>query len=594
MTDKEILKTRYLALKEKIKEKGLYGFILPYADEFQNTFHIEKQAERINWLTGFTENDGFAIITLDKSVLFVYRAFLPQAYREVNTDIFEIKDSLSHRPTTWLVENVPSHKKIGIDPKLHTLKHIEALQEALTDISSDLVMVDDNLIDDIKDVLCEEKERLLWVHPIKYAGKLSKEKRKEISERLRQRNIDHFIITNPDSTMWLLNIRGNDVPFTPVCNCYAILHKDASLDLFLPPVSITEDVRSYLRNNEVTLHELPAFLPYLQDSVHGRVLLDQERCNYKILQSLVHTYQVFDRDLCYKEKCIKNAQEIEGAHIAHQKDGVVLTHLLHWVEQVASKGNLTEWDVAEKMYELRSAQPNFISLSFMTIVGSGPNSASLHHQPTRAYHSPILMNNLLLIDSGSQYHEGTTDVTRTVIVGTPTQEHIENFTRVLKGHISLARAIFPYGTTGAQLDSMARQFLWEVGRDYTHATSHGVGSVLCVHEGPISVSRRSAHEFSPGMILSNEPGYYKEGAYGIRIENLLYTKDHNKLGFTLPMMAFENLTLAPYDLRLIDISMLSSQERQWLNAYHISVQQAIGPFLDGDVRAWLMHATRPI
>jgi Xaa-Pro aminopeptidase len=434
-------------------------------------------------------------------------------------------------------------------------------------------------------------------HGLSFAGESAESKRMRIAEELKQQGVDASIITAPDSICWLLNMRGGDIPHTPFALAFAILHADGSTDLFMDARKSSPELIQHL-GNAVRLQEPQQFSKGLDELKNKTVLADPANCASAVFDRLERAGATARRgaDPCQLPKACKNAVEIEGARLAHIRDGAALTRFLAWIAREAPNGHLSEIEAAEALEGYRRSIDSLVDLSFDSISGAAPHAAIPHYRVTRSSNRTIHRNEIYLIDSGAQYPDGTTDVTRTVIVGEPTDEMRDRFTRVLKGHIALATARFPEGTSGAALDAFARRPLWEAGLDYDHGTGHGVGSYLSVHEGPQNISKRPITQaLKPGMICSNEPGYYKAGEYGIRIENLIVVSEPEKIaGGDRGMMRFETITLAPIDRGLVEPRLLSEDERNWLNAYHVRVRETLSPLVDDETRVWLADVTRPV
>jgi Xaa-Pro aminopeptidase len=447
----------------------------------------------------------------------------------------------------------------------------------------------------------EPSKAKLIVHPDIYAGKSSAAKRQEVADWLREGKADAAVLSALDSIAWTFNVRGQDVEHTPVALSFAIVHDDGTADLFVASEKLGDDVRQHLGNG-VRVHERDAFEPHLAGLAGKIVVADPERAVAAIFEALegAGARIVPKRDPSVLPKAIKNQAEIEGHRAAQARDGAAMTRFLHWLSIEAPKGGLDELSAAARLHEFRQAGGDLRDTSFDTISGAGPNGAIVHYRVTPETNRPLEMNSLYLVDSGGQYPDGTTDITRTIAVGEPTDEMRDRFTRVLKGHVAVATALFPNGTRGSQLDTLARQHLWRAGLDYAHGTGHGVGSYLSVHEGPQRISPTGSSQsggdepLRAGMFLSNEPGYYKAGAYGIRIENLILVTPADVPGAEKEMLGFETLTFAPIDRTLVDPALLSAEERQWLDAYHARVVEVVGPQLEPEVQSWLQEQCRPL
>lgn len=543
------------ALRHFIKEQNLSALLIPHTDEYQGEY-LAPYSERLAWLTGFTGSAGLAILTRDKASLFTDGRYTLQAKNQL-PDFFEIYNTSQKHPATWLEENLSSDAKVGYDPWLFTEPQMRFYKQSLIPITP-------NPIDALWTQRPEPPQDFIRVHPLAFAGESDESKRKRIAETLKAENV---LITSCDSIAWLLNIRGNDVPHTPVVHSICLLRKDGSYDLYVDLNKTNANVYTHVSEGKGRLIEISQMNQHLK-KMEGTCQLDPLTTPI----ALIHRLEEFripiirEQDPCVLPKAIKNEVELKGALHAHIQDGKAFVSFFEWLKTQPLQGETTELSAAQKLYECRKKGEYFEDISFTTIAGFGSHGAIVHYFPTPEFDVPLRKDNLFLLDSGGQYLTGTTDVTRTMALGPPTPEQKDRYTRVLKGHIALATAIFPEGTTGAQLDALARQFLWEIGCDYDHGTGHGVGSYLSVHEGPQGLSKRGTNvPLQPGMIVSNEPGYYKEGEYGIRIESLVKVVTlENPKGF----LGFETLTLVPLDKDLIDSSLLTEKEKEWVEAYH--------------------------
>jgi len=588
---------RLAALRTELAARGLDGFLVPRADEHQGEY-VPKRAERLAWLTGFTGSAGLAAVLLEKAAIFVDGRYTLQVRNQTDTSLFETLDSVNDGPANWIEANLPQGAKLGYDPWLHTQGAVERLRISVERAGGQLVATASNPLDAVWTDQPDPPRARAVPHPIELAGETSAAKRARLAEDLKKRNADAAILTMPDSVCWLLNIRGADVPHTPFVLAFAILNADASVELFMDAKKSSPELLAHL-GNDVHVRAPTDFEPAL-DALKGKTAVaDPVWAAAAIFQRLEQAGAKVLRaaDPCQLPKACKNEAELAGTRRAHIRDGQALTRFLAWFAREAPKGTLTEIDTVEKLESFRAATGVLKDVSFDSISGAGPHGAVVHYRVTRKTNRRIEPGQLFLIDSGAQFQDGTTDVTRTVAVGEPTAEMRDRFTRVLKGHIQLALARFPEGTTGAQLDAFARRPLWDAGLDYGHGTGHGVGSYLSVHEGPQSISSRGVGQaLKPGMICSNEPGYYKTGEYGIRIENLVVVRAPAEIaGGEKGMLGFETITMAPIDLDLVESSMLTREERDWLNAYHAQVRAAVAPAMADDIdRAWLTQATRAI
>jgi len=587
---------RLAALRTELKARGLDGFVVPHSDEHMGEY-LPPRAERLAWLTAFTGSAGAAVVLMDKAAVFVDGRYTLQVRAQTDTSLLEPRDLVAEGPQGWIPGNLSKGAKLGYDPWLHTQHGVMHLKAAAERAGGTLVACDTNPVDAVWKDQPAPPVSPAMPHALNLAGVKSEAKRLDLADGLKKAGAEAAVITLADSVCWLLNIRGHDVPHTPFTLAFAILHDDGSADLFLDPAKRTPELMAHL-GNAVQLHAPGEFVAAL-DAMKGKtVLADPSTAAAAIFDRLRSAGAVIKpaADPCQLPKACKNPLEIEGMRKAHIRDGVAMARFLAWLETNAATGELTEIEAAEALEGFRRATGCLSDVSFDTISGAGSNGAIVHYRVTRKTNRVIGLNEMFLVDSGAQYPDGTTDVTRTVMVGNATPEMRDRFTRVLKGHIALATARFPDGTIGMQLDSFARRPLWEVGLDYDHGTGHGVGSYLSVHEGPQNISKKPVLQpLKPGMICSNEPGFYKAGAFGIRIENLIVVQEPESLpGGDRPMMGFETITLVPIDPRLIEVSLLTGAERQWVNDYHARVRETIGPLLDGETRAWLERATKPL
>ena len=589
---------RIAALRAELEGRGLDGFLIPLADEHQGEY-VPPSARRLAWLTGFNGSAGTAVVLADKAALFVDGRYTLQARKEADGAIWDFRAVPEEKPGAWIEANLPSGGRLGYDAWLHTEDGAKSLAEACTKAGGELVPADSNPLDAVWADRPPPPAAKVYAHPLEFSGLASADKRRKIGGRLRKDKIDAAVLSLPDSIAWLLNIRGGDVPRAPLPLSFAILRADAGVELFIDPRKLGEAVARHL-GEEVTLSPPDALGPALDKlGAEGlAVLADPASAADWLFKRLEAAGARIIRipDPCQLAKACKNEVELEGARAAHRRDGAALTRFLAWLAVEAAKGGVSEMAAAERLEAFRRTSDLFRDLSFDTISGAGPNGAVVHYKVSEASNRMLEPGQLYLVDSGAQYPDGTTDVTRTLAIGTPSEEMRDRFTRVLKGHIALARARFPKGTTGSQLDILARLPLWEVGLDFDHGTGHGVGSYLSVHEGPQRISKLpNTVALEPGMICSDEPGYYKQGAYGIRIENLVVVRRAEGLeGAEREMLEFETLTLAPIDLALVEPSLLSTGEIAWLDAYHARVREVISPLVDRETTAWLAEATKPL
>jgi Xaa-Pro aminopeptidase len=583
-------------LRAELQKLGLDGFFIPHEDEWQNEY-LPDCAERLAWATGFTGSAGAAIVTMRSAVLFSDGRYTLQAESQTAPDLFERRDLVDNGPAVWLKRDAVTGMKIGYDPRLIAPDALGKLQAAATESGAVLVPTPESPLDRAWTDRPAEPIAPIAIHEDTFSGESSGSKRSRIGEKLSQDAIDASVLTSPASLAWLFNIRGRDVTRTPLPLGSALLKADGTATLFVKPEKVTPALREHL-GNEVSISNDDEFASTLASLSGQSVAVDPALSSAFVFEALKAggARIVRAQDPTTLPRATKNSLEIAGTKRAHARDGVALAHFLHWFDQESSSGELTEIDVCKALEGFRVATGALQDLSFDSISGAGPNGAIVHYRVTTQTNRKVDQDSLFLIDSGGQYLDGTTDVTRTIAVGTPSAEMRDRFTRVLKGHIALSRVRFPKGTTGSALDALARMSLWETGLDYDHGTGHGVGSYLGVHEGPHRIAKApNTVPLEAGMIVSNEPGYYKTGAYGIRIENLQFVTPATDIpGGERPMLGFETLTLAPIDLRLVEVDLLSAAERDWLNAYHARVRAEIGPRLEGRVLDWLVDATRTV
>ena len=591
---------RLAALREQLKADHLDGFVVPLTDEHMSEY-VGSYAQRLAWLTGFEGSAGSAVVLPEQAAIFTDGRYTLQVRQQVDGAHWSFQSVPETSIAAWLKEHAPQGARIGYDPWLHRRDWVKQASEALAARGAELVAVADNPIDRIWSDRPEASKAALVVHPERLAGRSSADKRQDIADWLESQNADAAVLAALDSIAWTFNVRGTDVSHTPVALAYALVHADGTADLFVAGEKVTPELCQHLGNG-VRLHERAAFEDALGELGGKTVAVDPERSVAAIFEALEKAGAkiVTMRDPTVLPRAIKNEAELAGHRAAQQRDGAVMTRFLRWVETEAPSGELDELTASDKLEALRRENPELRDLSFDSISGAGPNGAIVHYRSSEKTNRKLEPGSLYLIDSGGQYEDGTTDITRTVAVGEPTPEMRERFTRVLQGHIAIATAVFPKGTRGGQLDSFARRPLWEAGLDYAHGTGHGVGSFLSVHEGPQRIAPVGGayaggdEPLQAGMILSNEPGYYKTGEYGIRIENLVLVVPVDIAGAEKEMLGFETLTFAPIDRRLIVREMLSGAELEWLNAYHRQVVEKIGPTLDAEHRAWLEEACASI
>ena len=584
-TGKDEIGRRLAILRAELHRININGFIVPRADEHQGEY-VAHSSERLAWLTGFTGSAGFAIVLAEKAALFIDGRYTLQAEAEVPKDLFDHCSLANYPPTDWISDHLKPSMKVGYDPWLMTPGQNILYQAACKKAKAILKPVSKNLIDAVWTDRPDPPSSPIIIHDIAFAGQAAVEKRAQVAETLREDGCDAAVLTAPDSIAWLLNIRGSDIPFSPLALAFAIINTDNSVDLFVDKVKVSQKIKEHL-GPDVRCHEPKAFGPALDALENKTVRLNTETAPIYTLLRLETAGAAIQAgaDPCQLPKAIKTSFQLNGIRAAHLRDGVSLTRFLAWLATNAAGGSLTERTAAKTLESMRLNNKHFKGLSFPTISGAGPNGAIVHYSVSPKTDRLLEEGNLFLVDSGAQYLDGTTDVTRTVAIGTPTESMVHHFTLVLKGHIALATARFPEGTCGSQLDVLARRALWAEGLDYDHGTGHGVGHFLSVHEGPQRISKiPNRVALQPGMIISNEPGYYKTGSYGIRIENLVCVTAG-------PPLSFETLTLAPIDRTLINTELMERNEITWLNAYHARVLDKISPFVDSDTKSWLIKAT---
>lgn len=584
-------RTRLAQLRAGLKRRRLTGFFVPRADEFQGEY-VPAHAERLKWLTNFAGSAGAAIVTLRKAAIFVDGRYVVQVRQQVDGKLFQPIHIAEETPAAWIARNLKKGDRLGFDPWLVTAAEARKLGEACAAAGAVLVPVSPNPVDAIWHDQPERPAGAFATQPTQFAGRSAADKIGDIRKTLGDASA--VLLTQPDSVSWLLNLRGFDVPHTPVAAAYAILPARGKLMLFADRARLPEDVAAHLRKI-ATIHPPEEIEPALRalGRKKQKVLIDPAWTPEKLRAVLARAGArlVSAADPVSLPKARKNQTEREGARNAQRRDGVAMCRFLRWFDAEAPEGRLTELDAAAKLRSLRAETGELRDLSFETIPAAGPHAAIPHYHATPESNRKLGRNEIFLIDSGAQYQDGTTDITRTLIVGDASAAMKDRFTRVLKGVIGLSVIRFPKGTTGSQLDVLARQALWMAGLDFDHGTGHGVGAYLSVHEGPARINKSDRTALEPGMILSNEPGYYKPGHYGIRIENLIMVHEAADIaGGERPMLGFETLTLAPIDRRLIEVSLLSAGERRWLNDYHARVLKEIGDLLAGPELVWLRKA----
>lgn len=593
---------RLADLRRVLAGQQLDGFVVPLTDEHQSEY-VGAYAQRLQWLTGFGGSAGTAVVLAGKAAIFTDGRYTIQVREQVSGEEWEYVPVPEQSVAGWLAAQAPPRARIGYDPWLHTRDWVDATSAVIAPRGGTLVAVETNPLDALWIDRPAPSPAKLVPYDDTLAGQPSAAKRAQVSDWLAERGADALVLTALDSIAWALNVRGADVAHTPVALAYAIVDADGSAELFVAPGKVDEAVLRHL-GNAVTVRDRADFPAALGRYRGKRVAADPERSAAAIVAALEAggASVVAERDPLVLAKALKNPAEIAGHRAASVRDGVAVSRFLHWIEAAAPAGDQTELSAAAKLLEFRQATGRLRDTSFSTISATGANGALPHYHVTEESNAPILPGQLYLVDSGGQYEDGTTDITRVVPVGEPTPEMRDRFTRVLQGHIAIATAVFPDGTMGGQIDAFARRPLWEAGLDYAHGTGHGIGAYLSVHEGP---QRIAAPNYPGGaaleplrarMMLSNEPGYYKTGEYGIRIENLVLVEERAVVGGDpgRAMLGFETLTLCPIERELIEPALLTPAERAWVDGYHARVLDALSPDMEEDERAWLREKCAPL
>lgn len=578
---------RVKALREMMRAEGVDAYIVPRADAHQGEY-VAPCDERLAWLTGFTGSAGFAVITEKEAGVFVDGRYTLQVRTQV-ADVFTSVNWPATKPGAWLAERLENGAKVGFDPWLHTAEEIDKLRDDLGEVGTLVPCA--NLVDRIWTDRPAPPAAPAFAHPIEFAGETSGEKRRRMADVLLRAKESAVVLTLPDSICWLLNIRGNDIPRNPVVQAFAILHADTRVLLFADPAKFDE----LGPDPAIDIAPREAF-PEALKALKGPVRVDRATAPLAVSELLESAgIEVsWGDDPCILAKAKKNAAELQGMREAHLRDGAAMVRFLAWLDRKAPGGSVTEIDAVVALEGFRRATNSLREISFETISGAGPNGAIVHYRVTEGTNRSLNPGELYLVDSGGQYPDGTTDITRTVVIGKPDNVQRACFTRVLQGMIAISNARFPRGLAGRDIDALARAPLWRAGMDYDHGTGHGVGAYLSVHEGPQRISRISDVNLDEGMILSNEPGYYREGAFGIRIENLIVVEAAAEMGDKRDQLSFETLSWVPIDRRLVDTTMMASWEIEWLDTYHKNVREKIGPRVDGADRDWLEAATQPL
>jgi len=591
------LTARLAAFREELLRRKLTGFVIPRADQQQNEY-VPPADERLAWLTGFTGSAGMAIALLQEAAIFVDGRYTVQAPKQVDTNAWSVQSLVEPPPENWITDHLKSGDRLGFDPWLHTTAATERLKAACAKVGAELVAVETNPIDAVWHERPMPPLGAVTVHQMEYAGETEIDKLVRIRAEITRLGVDAIVLSDSHAVAWTFNIRGADVSHTPLPLSYALVARDGRPQVFIDHRKLSNSARNHLEVS-ADVQEPDALVTSLRElaASGASIALDGATAADALSRLITDAggKPIRGSDPIAMLKAMKNPVEIQGTMTAHRRDAVALAKFLAWIDREAPKGVLTEIDTVEALETFRRNTGALKDISFPTIAGTGPNGAIVHYRVTRKSNRRIALGDLLLIDSGAQYEDGTTDVTRTIAIGEPTDEMRDRFTRVLRGHIAISRAVFPDGTTGAQIDSFARQFLWHAGLDFAHGTGHGVGSYLSVHEGPARISKLGTTPLKRGMILSNEPGYYKTDAFGIRIENLELVVEAKIDGAEQPMNEFQTLTLAPIDRRLINAHRISKRELAWINDYHTRVRREIAPLIDdAETRDWLHAATEPL
>lgn len=593
---------RLAALRAYLARAGLDGFVVPHADEYQGEY-IPASAERLAWLTGFTGSAGAAVVLAEEAAVFVDGRYTLQVRDQADVEDFAPEDLIGHPPHQWLKDKLTTGDRIGYDPRLLTLAEVRRFESVCEAAGAEFVALSENPIDAVWSDRPAPPLAQVMQQADSLAGETADDKIRRMQALLADKNVDAAILAQSDSIAWTFNIRGADVPHNPVVLSYALLRRDERPTLYVDGRKLSNAVRDALSERADIKEERDFLVDLTKLGAEGRrVLVDPQTTPALFARTLTDAKGILVEggDPVVLPKARKNAVELEGTRRAHRRDGAAMTRFLAWLDVNGAKGTETEISVAKKLEQFRAEagaadDMPLLEISFDTISGAGPDGAIVHYRVNESTDRKLETGTLYLVDSGAQYRDGTTDITRTIAIGSPTAEMRDRFTRVLKGHIALATARFPKGTTGAQLDTLARHALWQAGLDFDHGTGHGVGVFLSVHEGPVRISKAGHLPPEPGMILSNEPGYYKTGAYGIRIENLIVVTPPAPIeGGDREMLGFETITLAPIDRHLVEVALLSPAERAWLDAYHARVRETLAPALQGEDLAFLIASTQPL
>jgi Xaa-Pro aminopeptidase len=585
------VKARIAALREALRAQGLAGFVIPRADRHQNEY-LPPDQERLLWATGFSGSAGLAVVLQDKAALFIDGRYTVQADAQTDTKVFERLPAGEKAAQTWLRQNLKKGDALGFDPWNHTFDFVQEMSELCEGLGARFVPLEPNPIDALWTDRPAPPSAPIATRPLRLAGERAEAKLARLRAGL---DADALFVSDPHNIAWAFNIRGGDVAHTPLPLAFALVPKQGPAQLFIAPAKLTPSARERLQP-VATLRdpgELESAL--VGEAKAGRKLaFDKATAPFRLIDAFRAAGGKFALapDPLTLMKACKNAAEIAGAKNAHLRDAVALAKFLAWFDGVMAGNGETEIGAAVALENFRAEDPTFRDVSFPTISAAGPHAALPHYRVGEGSDIAIPQG-LFLIDSGAQYEEGTTDITRTIAVGATTPEMRDRYTRVLKGHIAIATSVFPKGTTGAQIDAFARRALWQAGVDFEHGTGHGVGAFLSVHEGPQRIAKTGTTPLQAGMIVSNEPGYYAPEKFGVRIENLVLVQPRDIPGAEREMLGFETISFAPIDLRPVEPALLTAEEIAWIDAYHARVRSEVGPRLDAATRAWLETATRP-
>ncbi len=581
-------------LRQALREAGFDGWIQPRADEFQGEY-VPASAARLAWLTGFTGSAGVSIILKDKAAVFSDGRYSIQLKEQIDLNVFQPCHLVTNPADDWVSKNLAPGEILAYDPWLLTEAEVKRFDEAAAKAGASVAAAKQNLVDKIWLDRPPPPATPILPHPLEFSGVDAVKKQEEVASKIAESGATAALLTQPDSIAWILNVRGSDVEHTPLPLSFAVLGSDASIQWFVNPDKLDEQTRNWVGKN-VKIEHINSFADSLKKYNDKSILVSESApaAALAILRSNGANV-IVGKDPVALPKAIKNKVEISGARAAHKRDAKAVIRFLHWLSTEGQSGEVTEIEASDRLESFRRGLDLFKDLSFPTISGAGENGAIIHYRASEAKEFKLQRNSLYLCDSGAQFLDGTTDITRTIAIGLPSEDMRRTYTLVLKGHLALSAARFPKGTTGTQLDTLARAPLWEAGLDFDHGTGHGVGSYLSVHEGPHRVSKAVSNvALAPGMILSNEPGYYRAGSFGIRIENLLLVTEIDIPGSERESYGFETLTLAPYDRNLIDTSLLSQTELEAIDLYHARVRNELAEHLSDDEAGWLISATAPL